>query len=49
MSGMSYQELAKTILGRFDWGIKQEELETIIDEAYGKQWHNSDITPVQWV
>lgn len=49
MADMSYQELAKMILGRFDWGMSDEKLAAIIDEAYGTQWHNPEITPVQWI
>jgi len=47
MSGMSYQDVAKTILGSFDFGISSVELWKVIDEAYGDQWYNSDITPVK--
>lgn len=49
MSNMSYQNLAKTILWRFDFGIWSDELWKVIDEAYGDQWHNSDITPVKQI
>lgn len=47
MSGMSYQELAKTVLSKFDWGISPEKLGGIVDKAYGDQWHRPEITPVQ--
>jgi len=47
MAKMSYQDLAETILGQFDWGISPERLKTIIAEAYGKQWHREEITPLK--
>lgn len=49
MANMSYQELAKTILSKFDWGVAPEKLGGIVDEAYGDQWHRPEITPVQWI
>ncbi len=47
ISEKTYQETAFSILRNFDFGISLEELEQIIDEAYGDQWHNPDITPVK--
>lgn len=47
ISEKTYQETAFSILRNFDFGISLEELEQIIDEAYGDQWHHSDITPVK--
>lgn len=47
MASMSYQDLAERILGQFDWGISPERLRAIIDEAYGSQWHRTEITPLK--
>lgn len=49
MANMSYQELAKMILGWFDWGMPDDKLTAIIDAAYGAQWHSPEITPVKHV
>lgn len=49
MSAMSYQWLAQTILWRFDFGISENELQDVIAEAYGDQWHNEDITPMKQI
>lgn len=46
---MSYQELANEVLWEFDFGISDKELKEVIDEAYGKQWHKNDITPVKQI
>jgi len=47
MSYMSYQWLAQTILGSFNFWISQQELQKVIEEAYGEQWHDEDVTPVK--
>lgn len=46
MAGMSYQWVAFRVLSKFDFWIPKEEVLYIIEEAYGDQWHNKDITPV---
>ncbi|MDD5769444.1 MAG: threonine synthase [Candidatus Gracilibacteria bacterium] len=45
--GESYQEVAFQILSKFDFGLSSEDLKEIINNAYGNQWHNKDITPVK--
>ncbi|MBN2087957.1 threonine synthase [Candidatus Peregrinibacteria bacterium] len=47
MSDFSYQQLAKTLLGRFDFDLPEGKLDEVIDSAYGEQWESNDITPVQ--
>lgn len=59
MQNLDYRELAFTILGRFDWGISQEELKQIIDDAYNEahwykpqdadRWYTTDIAPVRHI
>lgn len=49
MANMRYQGVAKRILGAIDWGIPRERVNAVIEESYGEQWHNSDITPVKHV
>ena len=44
---MSYQQVAEVVLGRFDFGIPQNDLYKVIKQAYGDQWYNKDITPVK--
>ena len=46
MEDMTYSQLAKTILGKFDFGIPNDQLAAIIDDAYGEQWDTEEITPM---
>ena len=46
---MSYRDLARAILGAWDFGVTKEDLSSIIDAAYGDQWHHDDITPVKHI
>jgi threonine synthase len=46
LQGTSYQDLAKCILGKFDFDMAPEELEAIIDDTYGSQWDSKLITPL---
>ena len=48
-SGKRYQDIAKSILGRWNFGVWENELDQIIESAYGKQWHHDDITPVKHI
>jgi threonine synthase len=47
MSRVTYQQVAFMVLRNFDFWIDSSKLKQIIDEAYGDQWHHSDITPVK--
>lgn len=48
MASMSYSELAFAVLRKFNWGITPDDLQHIIRESYGSQWHRpQEITPVQ--
>lgn len=49
LAGMTYQQIAQQILWQFDFGITNEQLKGIIDEAYGEQWHHPHITPVKHI
>lgn len=49
MRTQSYQEIAKVVLGAWSFGISTGELASIIDAAYGSQWHDADITPVRHI
>jgi threonine synthase len=49
LQGQRYQDIAKCILGSWSLGISEDALSTIIEDAYGLQWHNSDITPVKHI
>ncbi len=44
---LDFKDLAKAILGQFDFGISVEELNRIIESAYGEQWESSEITPLR--
>lgn len=46
MEDFSYHHLAKEVLGRFDFGLPEGVLDTVIESAYGEQWDHTDITPV---
>lgn len=46
MSSLSYQDLAKMVLWKFDFWIPSNELNAIIDSAYWSQWESKDITPL---
>jgi threonine synthase len=48
-TSMTYQQIAEEILWQFDFGITDWELEKIISEAYGEQWHHHHITPVKHI
>lgn len=37
------------ILGSWDFSVTRDTLDSIIDEAYGDQWHHMDITPVKHI
>lgn len=43
----SYQDTADTVLGKFELGLSPADLKTVIDRAYGDQWHNKEITPLR--
>ena len=49
MRTQSYQEIAKVVLGAWSFGISTGELASIIDAAYGNQWHDDGITPVRHI
>lgn len=49
MVEMNYQARAKMITKRFNLGISEPERLSIIDEAYGPQWHRPEIAPVKQV
>ncbi len=48
-SGKRYQDIAKSILGKWSFGVREDELDQIIESAYGSQWHHDDITPVKHI
>ena len=48
-SGKRYQDIAKSILGKWSFGVREDELDAIIESAYGKQWHHDEITPVKHI
>ena len=48
-SGKRYQDIAKSIIGKWSFGIRNTELDSIIEKAYGSQWHHDDITPVKHI
>ncbi|EKE27281.1 MAG: hypothetical protein ACD_3C00227G0002 [uncultured bacterium (gcode 4)] len=49
LAGKTYQEVALSILLRFDFWVSWEELKKIINDAYWEQWHRSEITPVKQI
>ena len=46
LQGMSYQEIAKTILSIFANDFTQEEIESCVKGAYGSQFDDERITPL---
>lgn len=43
----SYQDSAETVLGKYDLQTRKEgDLRSLIDAAYGSQWHREEITPL---
>ena len=45
----SYQNLAKYILGLWNFWVSRDSLGQVIDSAYGAQWYRKEITPVKHI
>ena len=43
---LNYQEHAEAILSNFDFKITSQTLQQIIYDSYGKQWNDTEITPI---
>lgn len=49
MCKMGYEDVAYSILSKFDFWISGDQLIEIINDAYGKQWYRKEITPFKQI